>query len=143
METCLICERVRLWTVGQNPYIIHEFPYSLFVVGDHQYFQGYSLLLLKAHVRELHELDSDVQTAMFQELMSATRAVVRALNPKKINHVSAGNSEPHVHWHIFPRYLSEATLHRNPFFHADQFAKHAITPEQAISIATHIREYIV
>src|SRR5690606_29899764 len=73
---CLICERVALARAGENPYLIAEFEHTIFVVGDHQYHRGYSLLLLKDHVHELHTLAPDVQTAMFQELMTATRALV-------------------------------------------------------------------
>ena len=80
-ESCLICERVQLGREGRNPYFIHEFEHSLFVVGDHQYHPDCSLVLLKEHVRELHELTPAVQTALFQEVMAATNAIVQTFTP--------------------------------------------------------------
>lgn len=139
---CLICERVALWRRGENPYFIHESEYSIFVVVDHQFYPGYSLLLLKEHVRELHELSAAVQSAMFGELMAATRAIVRAFQPYKMNHASAGNTEPHVHWHIFPRYEDDSNRHRNPWFYTDHFRNHLITPAEAQQIAARIRHHL-
>ncbi|MBF2073596.1 MAG: HIT family hydrolase [Synechococcales cyanobacterium C42_A2020_086] len=64
---CLICQRLAAWRQGSNPYVICELEHSLFVVGDHQFHRGYSLVLFKQHVRELHELSAAVQTTLFQE----------------------------------------------------------------------------
>ena len=80
-EPCLICDRIQLWREGRNPYVIHEFEHSLLVVGDHQYHPDCSLVLLKDHVRELHELTPAVQTALFQEVMAATNAIVQTFTP--------------------------------------------------------------
>jgi len=49
-SNCFICKRILLWGENKNPYFIHEFENSIFVLGDHQYFKGYSLLLLKKHI---------------------------------------------------------------------------------------------
>ena len=61
VNDCLICERVALAREAQNPYLIAEMEHTYFVVGDHQCFKGYALVLLKEHVREPFELPPDVQ----------------------------------------------------------------------------------
>ena len=60
---------------GRNPHLVAEMDHTIFVVGDSQFHAGYTLVLLKDHVRELHELTPAVQLAQFSELMRATRAV--------------------------------------------------------------------
>ena len=73
---CPMCERVALLLQKEgHPFLIHEFQHSVFVVGDHQFFRGYSMLLFKRHIRELHELKPIVQSALSTELMIAGRAV--------------------------------------------------------------------
>lgn len=123
----------------RNPYLIAEMEHSFFVVGDHQFHQGYSLVLLKDHVRELHDLPSDLQREHFAEVMRATRAVHATFSPWKLNHACYGNGEPHVHWHIFPRYEDDPDRTRNPWLHADRFRERAITPDEARRVATRIR----
>jgi diadenosine tetraphosphate (Ap4A) HIT family hydrolase len=139
MPPCLICDRVSQWRNGKNPYFIHEFEYSIFVVGDHQFHPGYSLLLLKEHVRELHQLSSPVQTALFQELMIATNAIVQTFHPWKMNHACYGNAEPHIHWHLFPRYSDDPDRYTNPWLHSAQFSSRSIDPQTARTLSRQIR----
>ena len=100
----LICERIKLWEEGKNPYFIHEFRNSIFVIGDHQFYKGYSLLLLKRHVRELHELRNEEYIELQQELMIAGKAIVKTFNPWKMNYQCLGNKDEHVHWCRFSGY---------------------------------------
>jgi diadenosine tetraphosphate (Ap4A) HIT family hydrolase len=139
-EECLICERIRRWRAGDNPYVIAEFTHSVFVVGDHQFHRGYCLLLLKEHVRELHELSPVVQQALFEELMRSGRAVFEAFEPWKMNYACYGNAEEHVHWHIFPRYDSESDHRRNPWLHSAEFTNHLLSPDQAREIASRVQD---
>jgi len=56
-EDCLICHRIELIKQNKNPYFIKELETSYAVLGDSQFYQGYSLLLCKEHKTELHQLD--------------------------------------------------------------------------------------
>ena len=141
-HVCSICGKISLWRAGRNPHFIHEFRHSIFVVGDHQFFQGYSLLLLKDHVRELHEMPAAAQPELFQELMIATRAVAETFRPWKINHACYGNAAPHVHWHIFPRYESDPDHRNHPWLHSAEFDRYLIDPRTAQAIATKISEAV-
>ena len=124
MNDCVMCEKVKTAQSGQNPLLVHEFKHSILVLGDHQYFKGYCVLVLKTHVRELHELGADAQLGLFEDLMSAGQAVHEAFKPWKMNYSCYGNQVPHIHWHIFPRYESDPDHLNQPWLHADQFAKH-------------------
>lgn len=142
-QTCSICQRVSLWRNGQNPYFIHEFEHSIFIVGDHQFHKGYSLLLLKNHVRELHELTPSVQVELFQELMKAGRALVDTFHPWKMNYSCYGNLDPHIHWHLFPRYDSESDYLNHPWLHATEFKDHLIDSQAAQHLADMIKANLV
>jgi len=132
MTECVMCGKVKSAQSGQNPSLIHEFKNSFLVLGDHQYFKGYCVLVFKSHVRELHDLEQEIQKELFGELMSAGKAVYEAFQPWKMNYSCYGNQVPHIHWHIFPRYESDPDHLNQPWFHADQFSKHAFSEiEQA------------
>jgi diadenosine tetraphosphate (Ap4A) HIT family hydrolase len=139
---CLICDRLAMWRQGRNPYVIAELEHSLFVVGDHQFHRGYSLLLLKEHVRELHELPDATALGLCAELLRASRALVAAFAPWKMNQACYGNAEPHVHWHLMPRHADDPDRHRNPWRHSAQFKDHMVTPEQAREIAALVRRHL-
>jgi diadenosine tetraphosphate (Ap4A) HIT family hydrolase len=103
VDGCLICERVALAKDGRNQHLIAEMEHSYFVVGDHQFFKGYALVLLKEHIREPFELPPHVQREHFAEVMRAAKAIHETFAPSKLNYACYGNVEPHVHWHIVPR----------------------------------------
>jgi diadenosine tetraphosphate (Ap4A) HIT family hydrolase len=141
-SSCLICERLALVREDKNPYVIAEFKHSIFVVGDHQFFKGYSLVLYKEHVRELHELPADVQSELFAEVMVATRALVAAYQPWKMNHACYGNADEHIHWHILPRYADDPDRIRPPFLHGSEFKNHLIDTQTAAETAAFIRKQL-
>ncbi len=82
----MICDRVDLWRRNENPYFIHEFKNTIFVVGDHQFYKGYSLLLLKKHVREIHELSEAEFLETQKELFLAGKTVFEMFSPWKMNY---------------------------------------------------------
>jgi diadenosine tetraphosphate (Ap4A) HIT family hydrolase len=132
-----MCRRVA--QRAENPHFIHELSRSILVVGDHQFHKGYCVLVLKDHVREMHDLPPSIARDVMDELMYATRAVVKAFEPWKINHSCYGNVVPHVHWHIFPRYESDPDHLNHPWLHAAKFKDHEIDPDTARAIAKQVR----
>ena len=101
---CLACERIKMIKQGSNPYFVMELDSGYVVLGDHQLFKGYSLLLLKNHTEELHML-TDADRKIFLEDMSLLgKALYEIYSPRKMNYEHLGNSVNHLHWHIFPRH---------------------------------------
>jgi len=139
---CLICTRVLSARRGENKAVVAEFAESWFVVGDHQLFPGYGLVLAKNHVREMHDLPAPRQRALFDELMLATSAIARAFKPWKMNHASYGNMEPHVHWHIFPRYADDPQKESPVWVRMNEFARANCTPDELAAIAQRIRAFL-
>ncbi len=101
---CLICERIDQIKKGENPFFVTELETGYVVIGDYQFFRGYTLFLCKQHVSELHELNTELRQKYLNEMSVVAEAVFRAFKPKKLNYVLLGNLDPHLHWHIVPRY---------------------------------------
>lgn len=101
---CLICERIESSKKGTNPFFVKELKSGYVVIGDHQSYKGYTLLLSKVHIEELHKLDKNFRTQFMEDLALVGEAVFNAFGADKLNYELLGNTEKtHVHWHIFPR----------------------------------------
>ncbi len=107
MDNCLICERIDFIKKGTNPYFVKELETGYVVIGDHQFYRGYTLLLCKIHANELHELDTLFRQKFLEEMSVVAEAVFRAFRPMKLNYELLGNTDQHLHWHIFPRYEND------------------------------------
>lgn len=86
-----------------NPYFVAELETGYVVIGDHQYFKGYTLFLCKRHETELHFLDEAYKIKFLAEMSKVAEAVHSAFKPDKLNYELLGNCDSHIHWHIFPR----------------------------------------
>jgi diadenosine tetraphosphate (Ap4A) HIT family hydrolase len=40
-------------------------------------------------------------------MVGVARAVARAFAPRKLNYELLGNTVPHLHWHVLPRYADD------------------------------------
>ena len=122
-QECLICDRIYKIGAGTNPYFVAELETGYVVVGDFQFFRGYTLFLCKQHVGELHDLEVSTKLLFLKEMSEVAEAVYRGFQPRKLNYELLGNSEPHLHWHFFPRYDSDPT--RGPVWQVDKAIRYA------------------
>ena len=100
---CLICERIELIKQGKNPHFVKELETGYVVIGDGQYFTGYTLFLAKKHVTELHQMEYETKIKFLEEMSIVQEAVSKAFQAEKMNIELLGNGDAHVHWHLFPR----------------------------------------
>jgi len=107
MSNCLICSRIQQIKRGTNPYFIAELETGYVVAGDHQFFKGYTLFLCKQHISELHQLDKSFKQKYLIEMSLVAESVFKSFRPEVLNYEALGNSESHLHWHIFPRYADD------------------------------------
>jgi diadenosine tetraphosphate (Ap4A) HIT family hydrolase len=103
---------------GTNPYFVTELESGYVVIGDHQFFRGYTLLLSRWHLRELHELDWERRTAFLRDMALTAEAVCRVFAPRKLNYELLGNADAHMHWHLFPRHADDPNP-TNPVWEID------------------------
>jgi len=67
---------------------------------SHVYFRG-------RHVVEPTELTADESTRFWEELLVAAAAIEAVFAPVKLNYDILGNSVPHLHVHLVPRYAQD------------------------------------
>ena len=100
---CLICERIELIKQGKKPHFVKELETGYVVIGDGQYFKGYTLFLAKEHVTELHQMEYETKIKFLEEMSIVQEAVAKAFQAEKMNIELLGNGDAHVHWHLFQR----------------------------------------
>ena len=103
-EVCGVCERIEKTRRRENPYFVRELETGYVVIGDHQRFEGYTLLLCREHATELSQLTPAFRAAFLRDMAITAEAVQNAFHPDKLNYelLGAGKGR-HMHWHIFPR----------------------------------------
>ena len=69
---------------------------------------GYCIVVWKeGHVAEPTDLEPEVAAGYWQDVLDVGRAVRRRFNPIKLNYLTLGNTVPHLHTHVLPRYLND------------------------------------
>jgi diadenosine tetraphosphate (Ap4A) HIT family hydrolase len=104
---CLICDRIREIKERRNRHFVAELNTGYVVCGDFQFFRGYTLLLCKEHVPELHDLAHGIRERFLIEMSLVAESVFHGFHPRKLNYECLGNMEPHLHWHVFPRHSND------------------------------------
>ncbi len=80
---------------------------TLFLFRD-QRFKGYCILRFDPwDATNLEALDDDEYRAFMTDLRVAAQAIRAALKPDHMNYELLGNSNPHLHWHLIPRYRDD------------------------------------
>jgi diadenosine tetraphosphate (Ap4A) HIT family hydrolase len=114
MDT-LIHRRVEAARAGTNPTVVCRVSSGWVVLGDTQFLHGYSLLLPDPVVPDLNTLGREERTAYLYEMTIVGDALLEVTGAYRINYDILCNTEPALHAHICPRYLSEPEeLRRGP-----------------------------
>jgi diadenosine tetraphosphate (Ap4A) HIT family hydrolase len=58
-------------------------------------------------VPELHGLAQEKWERFLIEMSLVAESVFHGFHPRKLNYECLGNAEPHLHWHILPRYSND------------------------------------
>lgn len=74
------------------------------VADEHGPMRGYCWLPLRRHAVELHDLTPEEAAAFARDLQRVGRAVQAITGAVKLNWELHGNTVPHLHAHLFPRY---------------------------------------
>lgn len=103
----MIQQRVEAARAGKNPTVICRVPSGWVVMGDIQYLPGYCLLLPDPVVKDLNTLDKKTRAQFLKDMVIIGDALLEVTDAYHINYEILGNTEPALHAHIFPRYMSE------------------------------------
>lgn len=111
-ETC------RHPTSGEPVRKIQDLSASVAVLGHDQHYRGYTLVIAKTHATELYQLGERESAQYFQDMLRTARAIATAFTPRKMNYELLGNTVPHLHWHLFPRYEGDPNPARPVWEHS-------------------------
>ena len=86
---------------------IVELPNSWLSAEPVDCLKGACHLVAKKHVLELYELNDAELLAYMKEAQLCARALKTVTNAVKINYEIHGNTVPHLHMHLYPRYKDD------------------------------------
>jgi diadenosine tetraphosphate (Ap4A) HIT family hydrolase len=72
-----------------------------------QFLSGYSILLPDPVVSSLNDLDRAKRAEYLCDMATVGDALMEVTGAYRINYAIAGNTDPYLHAHIVPRYLTE------------------------------------
>lgn len=103
LPSCWMCD-----SLSNDPHlVICETPTSIAKLNRDQYFPGYTFVVLKRHEVELYNLSDRERRSFLEDMSTVAKALALAVKPDKMNYELLGNGQPHMHWHLVPRYRSE------------------------------------
>jgi len=88
--------------------LIVRTPFLRVVLVDDADYPGFARVIWNAHRAELSDLSSEERQRLLDAVLIVEQAQRAQLLPYKINLASLGNSVPHLHWHVIPRYFDDA-----------------------------------
>lgn len=68
---------------------------------------GYCCLVLKRHAVELHGLSADEASALMKDIQRVAKVLQAITGAVKLNYEIHGNTIPHLHVHLLPRYKGD------------------------------------
>ena len=127
----------------ETPYGIRikEGAHSDAYLQTHGLVRGYAIVIWRGrHVAEPTELSEEEAVAYWREVLAVSRSLERHYRPVKMNIELLGNTLPHLHTHLRPRYLDDAapfgplphSLH-DPAFPEDQLRADARALRQELA----------
>jgi diadenosine tetraphosphate (Ap4A) HIT family hydrolase len=98
---CPICRR------GEPLDVLVGLPSSWVTAAPDAALPGYVCVVSKTHVEEPFELDGEARAAWWDDVSTVASAVGRATGAMKLNYEIHGNTIPHLHLHLYPRYRGD------------------------------------
>jgi diadenosine tetraphosphate (Ap4A) HIT family hydrolase len=95
---CAICRE------GAPRDVIGELPSVWITAPRRAALPGYACVVAKRHVEEPFQLVGAEFTAFWRESMSVAAAIHDLTRPLKMNYEIHGNTIPHLHLHLYPRF---------------------------------------
>jgi diadenosine tetraphosphate (Ap4A) HIT family hydrolase len=109
----LIDERVRAANAGENACVVCRVRSGWVVLGDSQFFLGYSLLLPDPVVGSLNSLGVNERIQFLTDMTSVGDALLACTDAYRINYEILGNRDQALHAHVFPHRLKESDNERS------------------------------
>jgi diadenosine tetraphosphate (Ap4A) HIT family hydrolase len=99
VENCRYCQRTT-----DIVEIVADLEVTTLYITKDQAYRGRCILALKEHKTEVFQLSTIEAEALGRDLAKASKAIYDAFAPDKINYAGYGDSYPHLHFHLVPKY---------------------------------------
>ncbi|MGY0613486.1 HIT family protein [Luteimonas sp. A501] len=102
---CIFCEIIAKDAPAS---FVREDALTVAFIDTRQFHPGHVLVVPKAHLSDIRELDGETGAALMAAVVDVTRALSNALSCQGIsvwnsNGEAAGQEVPHLHFHVHPR----------------------------------------
>jgi diadenosine tetraphosphate (Ap4A) HIT family hydrolase len=122
---------------------IKDFQYSEMCAHPQVCLKGTCYLITREHYVELFDLDDIALLGFMREVQIAARALKEVTGAFKINYEIHGNTAPHLHLHLFPRYLDDPfpggpidyRCIEPPVYQGDEFERFVRTIQETLQSA--------
>ncbi|MFC5447487.1 HIT family protein [Paenibacillus aestuarii] len=112
---------------------------TLFLFREQTY-RGRCIVALNEHETEFFHLSQDKQDAYMRDVAQVAAAIEKAFQPDKINYGAFGDTMPHVHFHIVPKYKDGYTWGK--MFEMNPSANLLLTEEQYGALIDQIKSHL-
>ena len=104
--------------------------------------RGYTVVIWRGrHVTEPTELDEVEAAGYWAEVLAVARALISVYRPLKMNYETLGNSLPHLHTHLVPRYTADPRPGR-PFPLSARAPEGTIPEDRLLAEAADLRSLL-
>jgi diadenosine tetraphosphate (Ap4A) HIT family hydrolase len=86
---------------------VAELEVSRLMMSEDAPMRGYAWLPFRRHAVELHDLSAEEGAAFMRDVQRVSRAIGAVTGAVKLNYEIHGNTVPHLHLHLFPRYVGD------------------------------------
>ena len=122
-----IKQRVEAARAGTNPTVICRMPSGWAVSADYPFLPGYTILIADPIVADLNALSRAERVQYLYDMSVIGDALLEVTGAYRINYEILGNTDPALHTHILPRYLTEPEeLRRGPAWFYDREFRQSI-----------------
>jgi diadenosine tetraphosphate (Ap4A) HIT family hydrolase len=140
---CGICAMIERIKAGNFSDFVAELPHSYVILGFEQYYRGYCVMFAKLHATELYLMPVDEARALADEMRLTAEAIAAVTRPWKMNYSCLGNQEPHVHWHLHPRYESDDLRNAPTWIRPEAERKLALAEDDRRELLDALRKQLV
>ncbi|MGY8991028.1 MAG: HIT domain-containing protein [Rhodospirillales bacterium] len=106
-------------TLANDTSLVIELPLSQVLLMNNVRYPWIILVPQRENILEIHHLEPDDQTTLFQELIQASNIMESIFSPDKINVGALGNMVPQLHVHVIARFKDDVAWPDPVWGHGD------------------------
>ena len=130
---CPLCE-------AKNEDIIFQNSFLRVILVDET---GYIRVITQKHIKEFSDLSDEEVVNLTLTTKKIEKAIIKTLNPDKVNIAALGNMVPHLHIHIIPRFQNDPWWPGATFCEKKRNYNYKITQKEINSLKEDIKNSLI